>query len=163
MGGDHAPEEVVLGASQAAAELGVEAVVVGRPERVQPLLERHPHLRFVPSSQVIEMDDHPAQAVRSKHDSSMSVCARMCKEGRADAWVSAGNSGAIMAAALLLQGRIRGVDRPALGTVLPTARQPAYLIDIGANVDSRPEFLVQFAQMGAVYVERVLGRFQPRV
>jgi len=163
MGGDHAPEQAVLGAAQAAAELGIEAVVVGRPESVQPLLDSHPQLRFVPASQVIGMDDPPAQAVRSKHDSSMSVCARLCKEGRADAWVSAGNSGAIMAAALFLQGRIRGVDRPALGTVLPTADQPAYMLDVGANVDSRPEFLVQFAQMGAVYAERVLGRGRPRV
>jgi glycerol-3-phosphate acyltransferase PlsX len=163
MGGDHAPEQAVLGAAQAAAELGVEAVVVGRPESVQPLLDSYPHLRFVPASQVIGMDDHPAQAVRSKHDSSMSVCARLCKEGRADAWVSAGNSGAIMAAALLIQGRIRGVERPALGTVLPTAGRPAYLLDVGANVDSKPEFLVQFAQMGAVYAEQVLGRSQPRV
>ena len=163
MGGDHAPEQAVLGAAQAATELGIEAVVVGRPESVQPLLDSHPQLRFVPASQVIGMDDPPAQAVRSKHDSSMSVCARLCKEGRADAWVSAGNSGAIMAAALFLQGRIRGVDRPALGTVLPTADQPAYMLDVGANVDSRPEFLVQFAQMGAVYAERVLGRGRPRV
>jgi glycerol-3-phosphate acyltransferase PlsX len=163
MGGDRAPEQAVLGAAQAATELGVEVVVVGRPERVQPLLEGYPHLRFVPASQVIDMNEHPAQAVRSKHDSSMNVCARLCKEGRADGWVSAGNSGAIMAAALFLQGRIRGVDRPALGTVLPTAGQPAYLLDVGANVDSRPEFLVQFAQMGVVYAERVLGRAQPRV
>jgi glycerol-3-phosphate acyltransferase PlsX len=163
MGGDHAPEQAVLGAAQAATELGVEAVVVGRPESVQPLLDSFPHLRFVPASQVIGMDEHPAQAVRSKHDSSMSVCARLCKEGRADAWVSAGNSGAIMAAALLIQGRVRGVDRPALGTVLPTAGRPAYLLDVGANVDSKPEFLVQFAQMGAVYAEQVLGRSQPRV
>jgi len=163
MGGDHAPEQAVLGAAQAATELGVEVVLVGRPERVQPLLESYPHLRFVPASQVIEMDDPPAQAVRSKHDSSMGVCARLCKEGRADAWVSAGNSGAIMAAALFLQGRIRGVDRPALGTVLPTVGEPAYMLDVGANVDSRPEFLVQFAQMGAVYAERVLGRGRPRV
>ena len=163
MGGDHAPEQAVLGAAQAATELGVEAVVVGRPERVQPLLESYPHLRFVPASQVVGMDEHPAQAIRSKHDSSMSVCARLCKEGRADAWVSAGNSGAIMAAALLIQGRIKGVDRPALGTVLPTAARPAYLLDAGANVDSKPESLVQFAQMGAVYAEQVLGRAEPRV
>jgi glycerol-3-phosphate acyltransferase PlsX len=163
MGGDHAPEQAILGAAQAAEELGVDVVLVGRPESVQHLLERYSRLRFVPASQVVQMDDHPAQAVRTKHDSSMSVCARLCKEGRADAWVSAGNSGAIMAAALFLQGRIKGVDRPALGTVLPTADQPAYLLDVGANVDSRPEFLVQFAQMGSVYAERVLGRAQPRV
>jgi phosphate acyltransferase len=163
MGGDHAPEQVVLGAARAAEEQGLEVAVVGIPDRVQRLLDAHPRLRFVPASQVVEMRDHPAQAVRSKTDSSMSVCARLCKQGVAAAWVSAGNSGAIMAAALFLQGRIRGVDRPALGTILPTAAQPAYFLDVGANVDSRPEFLVQFAQMGAVYAERVLGRANPTV
>lgn len=163
MGGDHAPEQIVLGASQAAVELGVEVTVVGLPERVQPLLDDHRHLRFVPASQVIGMDDHPAQSVRTKTDSSISVCARLCKQGQADAWVSAGNSGAIMAAALLLQGRIRGVDRPALGSVLPTSGAPAYFLDVGANVDSRPEYMAQFAQMGAVYAERVLARPRPKV
>lgn len=163
MGGDYAPEQAVMGASEAARELGVEVVVVGLPDRVQRLLDPHPQLRFVPASQVVEMSDHPAQAVRSKPDSSMSVCARLCREGEASAWVSAGNSGAIMAAALFLQGRIRGVARPALGTILPTAGEPAYFIDVGANVDSRPEFLVQFAQMGAIYAEQVLGRTSPTV
>jgi glycerol-3-phosphate acyltransferase PlsX len=163
MGGDRAPEQVVLGAAQAAAELGIEVIVVGLPERVQPLLDDHRHLRFVPASQVIGMDEHPASAVRSKPDSSISVCARLCKQGQADAWVSAGNSGAIMAAALFVQGRIRGVERPALGSVLPTAGPPAYFLDVGANVDSRPEFMTQFAQMGAVYAERVLGRAEPKV
>ena len=163
MGGDRAPEQVVAGAAQAVQEYGIEVAVVGLPGRVQRLLDDHPSLRFVPASQVIEMDDHPAQAVRSKTDSSMSVCARLCKQGEVAAWVSAGNSGAIMAAALFLQGRIRGVERPALGTILPTAGQPAYFLDVGANVDSRPEFLVQFAQMGAVYAERVLGRSEPVV
>jgi glycerol-3-phosphate acyltransferase PlsX len=163
MGGDFAPAQAVLGASRAARELNVEIVVVGQPDRVQPLLDQHPELKFVPASQVIEMADHPAQAVRSKTDSSMSVCARLCKQGQADAWVSAGNSGAIMAAALFIQGRIRGVERPALGTILPGAGEPAYFLDVGANVGSRPEFLVQFAQMGAVYAEGVLGRPVPRV
>ena len=163
MGGDHAPEQAVLGAAEAAQDLGVDVVVVGVPERVQRLLDAHPGLRFVPASQVIEIDDHPAQAVRSKSDSSMSVCARLCKGGEASAWVSAGNSGAIMAAALLIQGRIRGVDRPALGTILPTAGEPAFFLDVGANVDSRPEFLVQFAQMGAIYAAQVLGRDDPSV
>ena len=163
MGGDLAPDQVVLGAAAAARDLGVEVVVVGLPDRVQRLLDPHPQLRFVPASQVIEMHEHPAQAVRSKTDSSMSVCARLCKQGEAAAWVSAGNSGAILAAALFLQGRVRGVERPALGTVLPTAGPPAYFLDVGANVDSRPEFLVQFAQMGVVYAERVLGRENPVV
>jgi glycerol-3-phosphate acyltransferase PlsX len=163
MGGDRAPAEAVQGAAEAAEQHGAEVVVVGLPDRVQALLDAHPRLRFVPASQVIEMDDHPAQAVRAKTDSSMSVCARLCREGKADAWVSAGNSGAIMAAALFIQGRIKGVDRPALGSVLPTAAEPAYFLDVGANVGSRPEFLLQFAQMGAVYATRVLGRHQPRV
>src|SRR3984893_6144495 len=163
MGGDLAPAQAVLGAAEAARDLGVEVVVVGLPDRVQPLLDGHPELRFVPASQAIEMNEHPAQAVRAKTDSSMSVCARLCKQGQADGWVSAGNSGAIMAAALFAQGRIRGVERPALGTVLPTAGLPAYFLDVGANVDSRPEFLVQFAQMGAVYAERALGRTNPTV
>ncbi len=152
-----------MGAAQAVQEYGIEVAVVGVPDRVQRLLDAHPSLRFVPASQVIEMDEHPAQAVRSKTDSSMSVCARLCKQGEAAAWVSAGNSGAIMAAALFVQGRIRGVERPALGTILPTAGHPAYFLDVGANVDSRPEYLVQFAQMGAIYAERVLGRGEPAV
>jgi glycerol-3-phosphate acyltransferase PlsX len=163
MGGDLAPAQAVLGAAQAARELDVEVVLVGLPDRVQPLLDDHPQLKFVPASQVIEMIDHPAQAVRTKTDSSMSVCARLCKQGQADGWVSAGNSGAIMAAALFIQGRIRGVERPALGTILPGAGEPAYFLDVGANVDSRAEFLVQFALMGAVYARDVLGRGKPRV
>ncbi len=163
MGGDHAPEEIVLGAAQAAQEYGIEVAVVGLPNRVQPLLDRHPGLRYVPASQVIEMDEHPAQAVRSKPDSSMNVCARMCKDGKADGWVSAGNSGAIMAAALFIQGRVKGVERPALGSVIPTSSGQAYFLDVGANVDSRPEFLVQFAAMGSVYAAQLLDLASPRV
>ncbi len=163
MGGDNAPSEIVSGAAQAAAEYGFEVIVVGRPDAVQPLLAPHSQLRFVPATQVIEMDEHPAQAVRSKPDSSMAVCARMCKQDQADGWVSAGNSGAIMAAALLIQGRLRGVERPAIGSVVPTQDGVAYFLDVGANVDSKPEFMVQFAQMGSAYAERMLGRAQPRV
>src|SRR6267142_1093332 len=163
MGGDHAPAQVLQGASDAAAEYGIEISVVGSPAVVQPVLDSHPRLRLVPSTQVISMDDHPAQAVRSKPDSSMNVCARMCKEGRADGWVSAGNSGAVMATALLIQGRIRGVDRPALGSIVPTQTGFTYFLDVGANVDSKPEYLVQFAAMGAVYARQMLGRTNPRV
>ncbi len=162
MGGDHAPEQVVLGASRA-AERGLDVTVVGQPERLGPLLEDHPHLRLVPASEVIGMEEHPAQAVRSKPDASLCVCARLCSRGEVDAWVSAGNSGAVMAAALLIQGRVRGVARPALGTVLPTRGRPTYFLDVGANVDCRPDFLVQFASMGSVYAERILGRPQPKV
>jgi glycerol-3-phosphate acyltransferase PlsX len=163
MGGDLAPAEIVKGAATAARELGIDVSLVGVPAAVQPLLDPHVHLRFVPASQVIGMDEHPAAAIRAKPDSSMSVCARLCKEGRADGWVSAGNTGAILAAALFIQGRIRGVDRPALGSVIPTRNGNAYFLDVGANVDSRPEFLSQFAQMGAVYAEQMMGRKEPRI
>src|ERR1700674_4500271 len=163
MGGDHAPAQVLQGASQAAAEYRIEVSVVGLPSAVQPLLDQHPLLRLVPCTQMVAMDDHPAQAVRSKSDSSMNVCARLCKEGKADGWVSAGNSGAIMATALFVQGRIRGVERPALGSIVPTQTGFAYFLDVGANVDSKPEYMVQFAAMGAVYARQMLGRTNPRV
>src|SRR2546428_7985539 len=163
MGGDNAPAQVLEGASQAVAEYGIEVSVVGSPAVVQPLLEQHPHLRLCPSTQVIAMDEHPAHAVRSKPDSSMAVCARLCKEGRVDGWISAGNSGAIMATALFIQGRIKGVERPALGAVVPIKTGFAYFLDVGANVDSKPEYLVQFAAMGAVYAREMMGRSDPRV
>src|SRR5579864_7161004 len=163
MGGDHAPVQVVLGASQAASEYDIDISLVGLPAAVQPLLDRHPRLQLVPCTQVIAMDEHPAQAVRSKPDASINVCARLVKEGRADGWISAGNSGAIMATALFVQGRIRGVERPALGSVIPTRDGFAYFLDVGANVDSKPEYLVQFAAMGAVYAREMMGRPEPRV
>jgi len=163
MGGDNAPGQIVDGASQAADEYGIDISVVGLPGAVQPLLERHPRLTLVPCTQVIGMDEHPAHAVRSKPDSSMNVCARLCRDGRADGWISAGNSGAIMATALFVQGRIRGVERPALGSVIPTQDGFAYFLDVGANVDSKPEYLVQFAAMGAVYAREMMGRAEPRV
>jgi glycerol-3-phosphate acyltransferase PlsX len=163
MGGDFAPAQVVLGASQAATEYGIDISLVGLPSAVQPLLDSHPRLQLVPCSQVITMEEHPAQAVRAKTDSSMSVCARMCKDKLADGWISAGNSGAILAAALFIQGRIRGIERPALGSIVPTQNGFAYFLDVGANVDSKPEYLVQFALMGAVYAREMLDRPNPRV
>jgi len=163
MGGDNAPAQVLQGAAQAAAEYGIEVSVVGSPGIVQPLLDNHPRLRLVPSTQIIAMDDHPAQAVRSKPDSSMAVCARLCKEGKADGWISAGNSGAIMATAIFIQGRIRGVERPALGSIVPIKNGFSYFLDVGANVDSKPEYMVQFALMGAVYAREMMGRSKPRV
>jgi phosphate acyltransferase len=163
MGGDHAPAEIVKGASLAATEYGVDISLVGIPSIVHPLLDRHPRMQLVPCTQAIEMQEHPAQAVRSKPDSSMAVCARMVKEGRADGWMSAGNSGAIMASALLIQGRIKGVERPALGSIVPTQKGFAYFLDVGANVDSKPDYMTQFAAMGAVYAREMLGRAEPRV
>ena len=163
MGGDNAPDQVLLGAAQAADEWDVEIMAVGLPGSIQPLLDKHRKLVLVPCTQVIGMDEHPAQAVRAKPDSSMAVCAKLCREGRADGWVSAGNSGAIMATALLVQGRIKGVERPALGSIIPTRNGFSYFLDVGANVDSKPEYLVQFAAMGAVYAREMMGRAEPRV
>ena len=163
MGGDNAPGEVIAGARQAVSEYGCEVIVVGREDILKPLLAAHPELRFKAASEVIAMDDHPAQAVRQKKDNSMSVCARLCAEGSADGWCSAGNSGAILAAALFLQGRIKGVERPALGSIVPTANGYTYFLDVGANVDSRPEFLVQQAEMGTVYSRQMMDRPNPRV
>ena len=163
MGGDFAPAQIVRGAALAATEYRIDISLVGLPATVQPLLDSHPRLQLVPCTQVIAMDEHPAQAVRSKPDSSMTICARMCKDRRADGWMSAGNSGAIMAAALFIQGRIRGVDRPALGSIVPTRNDFAYFLDVGANVDSKPEYMVQFASMGVIYAREMLGRANPRV
>ena len=163
MGGDNAPGEIVAGAALAAAEYGCEVTVVGQEAVLPPLLASHPALHFHPATEVVAMDEHPAQAVRQKKDNSMSVCARLCTEGAADGWCSAGNSGAILAAALFIQGRIKGVERPALGTIVPTATGYSYFLDVGANVDSRPEFLVQQAQMGTVYARQMLGRENPRI
>src|SRR5260370_4765024 len=109
------------------------------------------------------MDDHPAQAVRASPDSSMGVWARVCRGSKADGWMSAGNSGAIMATALLVQGRIRGVERPALGSSGRMRGGFAYFLDVGANVDSKREYMVQFALMGAIYAREMMGRSEPRV
>src|ERR1041385_3227465 len=147
MGGDHAPAEIVKGAAQAADQYDLDVSLVGIPSVVHPLLDSHPRLHLVPCTQVIAMDEHPAQAVRNKPDSSMAVCARMCREGRADGWTSAGNSGAVMAAALFIQGRIKGVERPALGSIVPTQNGFAYFLDVGAHVDSKPRSEEQTSEL----------------
>ena len=167
MGGDHAPSVVVDGGVQAAREYGVEVVLVGRREAVEPELARYDTtglaVPIVHASQVIEMDEHPALVVKTKRDSSMVVGMQMLKAGQVDAFVTMGNSGGALAAALLHLGRLRGIRRPALSSVFPTARGPAFLLDLGANTDCKPEYLLQFAIMGAVYAERVLGIANPRV
>ena len=163
MGGDHAPAEIVKGAALAVQEYEIDISLVGLPHEVQPLLGSNPRMQLVPCTQVITMDEHPAQAVRSKPDASINVCAHMVKEGRAQGWISAGNSGAIMAAALFIQGRIRGVERPALGSIVPTQNDFAYFLDVGANVDSKPDYMEQFAVMGSVYAREMMGRPKPRV
>jgi len=167
MGGDHAPAEVVAGALLARRELGVDAALVGDSKIIEAELARHgetaPRMKIVHASEAIGMDEHPAMSVRTKKDASINVAMDMVKTGAADAFVSAGNTGAIMASALMTLGRIRGIERPALGTLAPFTERGILVLDVGANADVKPGYLVQFAQMGTVYAERVLGIANPRV
>jgi glycerol-3-phosphate acyltransferase PlsX len=169
MGGDQAPAVVVDGAVQAAQEWGIEVILVGRRGPVQSELEQHNTaglpITLQHASEVIEMDEHPAAAVRAKKDCSMIVGMQMVKRREADAFFTAGNSGGALAAALFRLGRIRGIKRPALSTVFPsqTPQGFCFILDIGANTDCKPEYLLQFAMMGSVYAERVLGVPNPRV
>jgi glycerol-3-phosphate acyltransferase PlsX len=166
MGGDHAPGVVIDGAVQAARELDVEVILVGREEDIARELARHETagllLSVVRAGEVIEMDEH-VDAIKRKRDASIRVGMRLVHDGEADAFVSAGNSGAVMASAIFDVRRISGIKRPALGVVYPASPTPALLIDNGANTDPTPQNLVQFAQMGAAYAERLMGIENPRV
>lgn len=168
MGGDYAPAEIVAGALRAQAELGVEVLLVGEPQQIQAILAKHHsslQLEVVPAEGLVEMHEEPLSALRRKPKASINVAMDLVKQGRADAVVSAGHSGAAMAAALLRLGRLPGIDRPAIGTVLPTmiAGKSVLILDVGANVDCRPKFLEQFAVMGTVYSKFVLGIEDPKV
>jgi phosphate acyltransferase len=166
MGGDHAPDVVVEGALLAARELGVHILLVGPQRELEGRLGTQGSglpIDIVNATQVVEMDEHPANAVRQKPDSSMVVGVKLVREGRAQAFVSAGNTGAVMAAGLFELRRIRGVDRPALAAVFPTRKGGTLVIDVGANADCKPEYLAQFGLMGSIYMERVFGVNRPRV
>ena len=164
MGGDRAPAEIVDGAVQAAEQLGVRVLLVGRDEVLMPLVPRDaPAVEVVSASEVVEMDDPPT-VVRAKKDSSIVQCAELVRDGKADALVSAGNTGATMAAALLRIGRIRGVARPAIAAPVPVpGHPPQILVDAGATIDCVPEWLVQFAVMGREYARARLGVAEPRI
>ena len=165
VGGDHSPTEVLAGVAAALAkDSGLRVVLTGPAEVVEPFAaQQGDRCQAVACSETIEMYEHPATAVRTKQDSSIVVGARLVKEGRADAFFSAGNTGAAMAAATIVMGRIKGVQRPAIATVMPTSGPPCVLLDVGANADCKPENLLQFAQMGAAYATVVLGVIGPRV
>jgi glycerol-3-phosphate acyltransferase PlsX len=166
MGGDRAPEEIVAGACRAAAELDVRVVLVGPPERITPLVPAGvEHVRVEPASEVIGMADDPASAVRTKRDASVVRCAELVRDGRADAMVGAGNTGATMAAALLRCGRIPGVARPAIAVPLPVigTERRQLLVDAGATVDPEPEWLVQWARLAREYARVRLGVDEPTV
>ncbi|PSB32660.1 phosphate acyltransferase PlsX [Stenomitos frigidus] len=168
MGGDHAPAEIVAGALRAQEELGVKILLVGDPEEVGAAVRKHTSaspLEIIPAEGTIEMGEEPLSALRRKPKASINVAMDLVKRKEADAVVSAGHSGAVMAAALLRLGRLKGIDRPAIGAVLPTliAGKPVIILDVGANVDCRPKFLEQFAFMGTVYSQYVLGIETPKV
>ena len=168
MGGDNAPAQIVEGAVRAARELGMPITLVGPEPVVRAELAKHPtsglDLTIVHADEVIGMDEHPAEAVRAKRRNTMTIALEQVRDGRAIAAVSAGNSGAMLAASLFTLRRIPGIDRPALGGVFPAAGGRRTLVaDIGANTDSRPAYLVQFALMGSIYMEKVFGVANPRV
>ena len=161
MGGDHAPAAIVEGARRAADELGVPVVLVGRPEDLDPL---RGDLDVVAASQVIGMDADAGSSVRTMKDSSLVRAAEAVRDGSASAMVSAGNTGATMASALLRLGRIKGVARPAIATPIPVpGSTPTVLLDAGANAECQPQWLVQFAQMGATFARERYGIAEPRV
>ncbi len=168
MGGDHAPAAMAEGALLYARETGEPVTLVGDERRVKSEIARlgagsDARLRVIHADEVIEMAESPGQAIRKKRRSSIRVCFDLLKAGEADAMVSAGNSGAVMAGAIFVLGRLDGVERPAIGTLLPTLDAHALLIDAGANIDCKPLHLVQFAAMGEVYARRVMGFDKPRV
>jgi phosphate acyltransferase len=160
VGGDKAPGEIVTGARQAVDELGVPVLLVGPPDRIGESLG----LEILGCTEVIEMHDDPGASVRRKKDSSLVRAAEAVRDGKASAMVSAGNTGATMASALLRIGRIKGVHRPAIATPIPVpGSTPTVLLDAGANAEVQPEWLVQFAQMGAAFFTARWGGHEPRV
>jgi glycerol-3-phosphate acyltransferase PlsX len=169
MGGDHAPKSEIEGAIRAAAELGLRVILVGLEDAVRKELANHPGASGLPievrhAPEVITMEDSAAKAVRAKKNSSIHVAARLVRDGEAQGFVSAGNTGAVMATAKMVQGMIRGVQRPALASAFPTLKgTPVVVVDVGANVDSTPAMLAQFAIMGEIYSRIIFRNRAPRV
>jgi glycerol-3-phosphate acyltransferase PlsX len=168
MGGDYAPAEIVRGAVLAANEYPVSILLVGREEDVRrELAAAAPkvpsNIEIVDAREVIEMDDTAVAPLRKKRNSSVRVCANLVSEGRADAFLSAGNTGATWTSARMVMGMIEGVSRPALATILPNSKGNTLLLDVGANVDTKPNHLREFAVMGHFYAQMVFGIAEPRI
>ena len=168
MGGDHAPAQIVKGAVEAVKEReNLKVLLVGQEEAVRKELEvcgcTEDRITVVPASEVIETGEPPVTAIRGKKDSSIVVGLKLVKKGEADAFVSAGSSGAILVGGTTIVGRIRGIERAPLAPLIPTAKGVSLLIDCGANVDARSSHLVQFAKMGSIYMENIMGIRKPRV
>ena len=168
MGGDNAPAEIVKGAVEAIqAEKKIKVFLVGKEERVKAELAKYTYpqeqVEVVNATEVIAMAEPPVAAIRSKKDSSIVKGLYMVREGKCDAFVSAGSTGAVLAGGQVIVGRSKGVERPPLAPLIPTEKGASLLIDCGANVDARPSQLVQFAKMGSIYMENVMGIKKPRV
>jgi glycerol-3-phosphate acyltransferase PlsX len=166
MGGDFAPVETVKGAVLASKELGLEVILVGNPDKINLELKKYKagnNISVVNAMETIGMDEPPVSAVREKKDASINVAMEQLKSRRVDAVVTAGNTGALMASALFKLGRIEGVERPAIATIFPAGNSRVLLLDMGANVDNKPQHLRQFGEMGSLYAQHVLHVANPRV
>ncbi|WP_421384539.1 phosphate acyltransferase PlsX [Bacillus salacetis] len=165
MGGDNAPKEIVLGAKKAVDEFqDVEIILFGDEEKIKAEIGEHERIEIVHTTEVILGTDEPVRAVRRKKNASMVLMAQAVADGKADACISAGNTGALMTSGLFIVGRIKGIERPALAPTLPTLDGSGFLmLDLGANVDAKPEHLLQYALMGSIYAEKVRGISKPRV
>ena len=167
MGGDRAPQEIVAGAVDAARKLNLQIILVGIQETIEQELQNHDirnlPIFIQPAAEVVTMEDSPSKAMRRKRESSIAVGLRLVRDQRVQGFISAGNSGATMAIAMVTLKKLKGIDRPAIVTCLPTLKEPVAILDVGGNVDCSPLHLAQFAIMGSVYAERVLNRKHPRV
>lgn len=164
LGGDFGPSVVLPGVAAALEEdRGLQVLLCGPEGVVVPFAAAHDRCEAVPCAEEITMEEHPANAVRRKKDSSIVVGCRMVKEGRAQGFFSAGSTGACLAAGIMVAGRIKGVARPALSTIIPSPVKPVVMCDVGANADCKPEYVVQFAKMASIYVEQILDRKNPTV
>jgi glycerol-3-phosphate acyltransferase PlsX len=167
MGGDHAPKSAVEGAVQAVKEYGVEVCLVGQASEIHKYLneedKKNNKISIVDASEVVSNQESPVTAIKQKKDSSLVVGLKLVKEGACHAFLSAGSTGAFLAGSLLKVGRIKGIDRPALSPLIPTTKGSCMIIDAGANADCKPKNLQQFAIMGSIYMEKVMGIKNPRV
>jgi phosphate acyltransferase len=167
MGGDHAPKSAVEGAIQGVKEYGVEVCLIGVKAEIHKYMSEedksNDKIHIIEASEIISNDDVPVTAIKQKKDSSMVVGLKQVKDGNCDAFLSAGSTGAFLAGSLLKVGRIKGIDRPALSPLIPTMKGSCMIIDAGANLDCKPKNLQQFAMMGSIYMEKVMGISKPRV
>lgn len=167
MGGDNAPKEIIKGSIDAVIESDIELILVGKEDLIYKELEQYDYdkekVEIIKASDIITNDDDPATAIRRKKDSSMVVGLNALKEGKGDAFISAGNTGAILAGGLFIVKRIAGIERAALTSIYPTLHGNALLVDAGANVDCKPEYLKQFALMGSIYMENIMEIKNPKV